>query len=259
MYSDSRDSVFDWDSDTFSDQFRGITDISSQGTVSTPPTGNQYCTPRSLSAVESFCFDGKLITGPSNKRPNIWAATFQSNCESLVPFEPTYEDEEYTYAAAVKLVFRSFKGVSFTVDDSARFFVIKSYSSVDVDASIMNAIWASTNLGNKRLNKAFDDGRGTGGRIFLFFLVNCSGKFCGVVEMKNSVDFTSTSDVWAEKSRWKGIFPVDWLIIKDVPNRHFQHLKNPLNESKPVTNSRDTQELPLDVGISMLKIFSSFR
>lgn len=62
-----------------------------------------------------------------------------------------------------------------------------------------------------------------------------------------------------EQTRWKGEFPVEWLLIKDVPNRFFQHLKIPSNEYKPVTNSRDTQEIPYDIGVSMLKIISSFK
>lgn len=267
MYSDSRDSVFEWDSDVFSDKFRGNSDVSSQGTLSTPSTGNQYCTPRSISAVESFSYDNTMLQPEVIPRTSIWSASFRSNSESLVPFDPLVVngaeqktgEEEYVYQIPPRFVFRSFRGCRFAVEDNARFFVIKSYSGMDVDASIANNIWASTNLGNKRLNRAFEEVRAVRGKIFLFFLVNCSGRFCGVVEMKNNIDFTRTSDVWVEKSRWKGVFPVEWLMIKDVPNRHFQHLKNPLNESKSVTNSRDTQELPFDIGVSMLKIFSSFK
>ncbi|CUM46189.1 uncharacterized protein AC631_00004 [Debaryomyces fabryi] len=267
MYSDSRDSVFDWDSDVFSEIIRGNSDVSSQGTLSTPSTGNQYCTPRSLSVLETFSYDYRMLQLEVAPRTNIWSTSYRSNSESLVPFDPLMfsgpeqktEEEEYVYQPPPRLIFRSYRGRHFTVEDNARFFVIKSYSGVDVDASIANSIWASTNLGNKRLNRAFEEVLAVGGKIYLFFLVNCSGRFCGVVEMKNNIDFTRTSDVWVEKSRWKGIFPVEWLMIKDVPNRHFQHLKNPLNESKSVTNSRDTQELPFDIGVSMLKIFSSFK
>lgn len=267
MYSDSRDSVFEWDSDVFSDSFRINSDISSQGTLSTPSTGNQYCTPRSLSVVESFNFSLKMLQLPVTPRMSIWSTSFRSNSDSLVPFDPlmltlpehNYEDEEYFYKSMSRLIFRGISGKVFNVEDSARFFVIKSYSAEDVNASVANNIWASTNLGNKRLNKAYNEAMSTGGKVFLFFLVNCSGKFCGIVMMKDSIDFTRASDVWLEKSRWKGVFPVEWLMIKDVPNRHFQHLRNPINELKPVTNSRDTQELPFDIGVSMLKIFSSFK
>lgn len=162
------------------------------------------------------------------------------------------------------LTFRSYKGTIFTVPKNSKFFVIKSYNILDVNASFTNNIWTSTELGNRRLDKAYQELQVTGnpdydGKIFLFFLVNSLGKFCGIAEMKDCIDYTKTSEIWVEQTRWKGIFPVEWLLIKDVPNRFFQHLKVPSNENKPVTNSRDTQEIPFDIGISMLKIISSFR
>lgn len=154
--------------------------------------------------------------------------------------------------------FKSYKGDRFTVPFNARFFVIKSYSILDINASFIHNIWTSTELGNKRLARAYAD-LPDNSKIFLFFLVNSSGKFCGISEMISAVDFTRSSDIWSEQTRWKGIFDVDWLLIKDVPNRYFQHLRVASNEQKPVTNSRDTQEVPFDIGISMMKIVSSFR
>lgn len=150
----------------------------------------------------------------------------------------------------------------FEVPKNSRFFVIKSYNLLDVESSIKHGIWSSTDLGNKRLNKAMQELKNLdprSGKIFLFFLVNASGKFSGICEMKEEVDFTKSSDVWIEESRWKGVFPVEWLIVKDIPNKHFHHLRIPLNEYKSITNSRDTQEVPIDVAISVLKIYSTFK
>ncbi|KAK6200057.1 YT521-B-like domain-containing protein [Scheffersomyces amazonensis] len=162
------------------------------------------------------------------------------------------------------LTFRNYKGIIFTVPKNSKFFVIKSYNILDVTSSFTHNIWTSTELGNRRLDRAFNDIKITSnpdldGKIFLLFSVNSSGKFCGVAEMKEKIDFNKSSDIWVEQTRWKGIFPVEWLLIKDVPNRYFQHLKIPNNEFKPVTNSKDTQEVPFDIGISMLKIMCSFR
>jgi len=47
--------------------------------------------------------------------------------------------------------------------------------------------------------------------------------------------------------------------LKDILNQHFKNLPNPLNEGKPVTNSRDTQEVPYTEGIKMLEIFRDFK
>lgn len=142
---------------------------------------------------------------------------------------------------------------AFPVPPSSRFFVIKSYSALDVDASLANGLWASTEFGNKRLHKAFEET--PAGDIFLFFSVNGSMKFCGVAKMTSAVDFSSKSDIWVESSRWKGIFSVNWLVDREVSNNQFRNLRVPQNENKPVTNSRDTQEIPYDVAIAMLHEF----
>jgi YTH domain-containing family protein len=47
--------------------------------------------------------------------------------------------------------------------------------------------------------------------------------------------------------------------VKDIPNKNFKHLLNKLNEGKPVTNSRDVQEISFPEGVQMLEIFRDFR
>jgi hypothetical protein len=51
---------------------------------------------------------------------------------------------------------------------------------------------------------------------------------------------------------------VRWIFVKDIPNSQLRHIRVWNNENKPVTNSRDTQELPSDAGIAMLRIFSDY-
>ena len=36
---------------------------------------------------------------------------------------------------------------------------------------------------------------------------------------------------------------IKWTFIKDIPNNQFRHIVLANNEGKPVTNSRDTQEV----------------
>lgn len=72
--------------------------------------------------------------------------------------------------------------------------------------------------------------------------VNASGQFCGVAEMTGPVDFYQDMDFW-QQDKWSGSFPVKWHFIKDVPNPNFRHIILENNENKPVTNSRDTQEV----------------
>jgi len=60
--------------------------------------------------------------------------------------------------------------------------------------------------------------------------------------MIGPVDFDKDMDFW-QQDKWTGSFPVKWHIIKDVPNTCFRHILLENNENKPVTNSRDTQEV----------------
>ncbi|CAI0432755.1 unnamed protein product [Linum tenue] len=139
-----------------------------------------------------------------------------------------------------------------------KFFVIKSYSEDDVHKSIKYGVWTSTLNGNKKLDAAYREASAKAGHcpVFLLFSVNTSGQFVGLAEMVGPVDFERTVEYW-QQDKWVGCFPVKWHIIKDVPNSTLRHITLENNEDKPVTNSRDTQEVVLEKGIEVLKIFKS--
>ena len=140
---------------------------------------------------------------------------------------------------------------------SARFFVIKSYSEEDIHRSIKYNIWCSTEYGNKRLDAAFQEREGVG-PVYLFFSVNGSGHFCGMAEMTSAVDYQTSPGVWVQ-DKWKGQFKVRWIYVKDVPNSQLRHIRLENNENKPVTNSRDTQEVLPDKGILVLNVIHHYR
>lgn len=107
--------------------------------------------------------------------------------------------------------------------------------------SLKYEIWSSTDPGNKRLDKAFKETAGRG-PIYLFFSVNASGHFCGVAEMLTpvsnwrcdhvemssdccpQVDYSRSSTVWAS-DKWKGVFKVRWIFVRDIPNPNLRHIK----------------------------------
>ncbi len=143
-----------------------------------------------------------------------------------------------------------------TSPKAARFFVIKSYSEDDVHRSIKYNIWCSTEHGNRRLDTAYFKGDGQV-PVYLFFSVNGSGHFCGMAEMQSRVDYNKKTDVWSQ-DKWRGCFQVKWIYVKDVPNSLLRNIKLENNDNKPVTNSRDTQEIPFDKGRQVLKVFHSY-
>ncbi|KAL3824995.1 hypothetical protein ACJIZ3_021024 [Penstemon smallii] len=142
---------------------------------------------------------------------------------------------------------------------NAKFFVIKSYSEDNIHKSIKYGVWASTPNGNQKLNAAYHEAKEKLNNcpVFLFFSVNASAQFCGVAEMVGPVDFEKSVDYW-QQDKWTGQFPVKWHILKDVPNSQFRHIVLENNDNKPVTNSRDTQEVKLEQGTEMINIFKNY-
>lgn len=153
-----------------------------------------------------------------------------------------------------------FNRPDFVVDyEQAKFFVIKSFSEDNVHKSIKYSVWSSTPLGNRKLDAAYREAKELNSScpVFLLFSVNASGQFCGVAEMLGPVDFDNDAEYW-QQDRWSGQFPVKWHIIKDVPNSQFRHIVLENNDNKPVTHSRDSQEVKLEHGIEILKIFKNY-
>ncbi|KAH1122567.1 hypothetical protein J1N35_005727 [Gossypium stocksii] len=154
----------------------------------------------------------------------------------------------------------SYNRQNFVTDyEGAKFFVIKSYSEDNVHKSIKYGVWASTPIGNKKLDTAYHEAKAKQGTcpVFLLFSVNASAQFCGVAEMVGPVDFDKSVDYWLQ-NKWSGQFPVKWHIIKDVPNSQFRHILLESNDNKPVTNSRDTQEVEFEQGMEMINIFKNY-
>ena len=79
-----------------------------------------------------------------------------------------------------------------------------------------------------------------------------------MAQMTSQVDYGASASVWAQ-DKWKGQFRVKWVYVKDVPNAQLRHIRLENNENKPVTNSRDTQEVPPDKGKQVIKIMHHYR
>jgi len=74
-----------------------------------------------------------------------------------------------------------------------------------------------------------------------------------MAEMISPIDYDHQTNVWHMSNKWQGKFEVKWIYVKDVPNQQFRNIRLENNENKPVTNSRDTQEIPYEKGKLMLK------
>lgn len=144
----------------------------------------------------------------------------------------------------------------FDIPPDSNFFIIKSFTLDHIQRAYDHNIWSSTHIGNKKLSECFKSGN-SDSKIFLFFSVNGSGKFCGVAEMISDLSRDLDNSIWDNNSKYGSAFKIKWLCVRDIENKLFKHLIVPANQNKPVTNSRDCQILPKEVGISMLNIFQS--
>lgn len=147
----------------------------------------------------------------------------------------------------------------FSLDvNKSRFFVIKSYTEDHVHRSIKYGEWCSTQRGNDILDTAYGSARNQGGHVYLFFSVNGSGYFCGVAEMTSHFDTNNRSAHWND-DKWLGGFSVDWLYVKDVPNKYLKHIILEYNDNRPITNSRDATEIkPSTKGNETLRIIHEY-
>ncbi len=170
--------------------------------------------------------------------------------EAPTPVDPT--------SLAIEKGYNPAPGTFDLAPANARFFVIKSYTEEDVHKSLKYEIWASTDKGNQRLDKAFRESA-SNGPIYLFYSVNASGHFCGMAQMLTPLDYATSSNVWAQDGKWKGTFKVRWIYVKDLPNNQLRHIRlTNTPECKPVTQSRDTQELTPEAGREVLRIMADY-
>ena len=132
-----------------------------------------------------------------------------------------------------------------SINSNCKFFVIKSFSEEDVHKSIKYNVWSSSKNGN----------------VYLFFSCNGSGRYCGIARMKTPCDETKTFELWTQDGKWPGLFDVEWLLIKDVPFKEFKNVIITMKdgEIKPISNARDTQEIPFEQAKIMIEKISEYQ
>ena len=148
-----------------------------------------------------------------------------------------------------------------SINSNCKFFVIKSFSEEDVHKSIKYNVWSSSKDGNLTLSNAFKIAEESKGNVYLFFSCNGSGRYQGVARMKTPCDENKTFGLWTQDGKWPGLFDVEWIFIKDVPFKEFKNIIITMKdgEVKPVSNSRDTQEIPYDQAKIMLQKIAEYQ
>ena len=209
----------------------------------------------------------------SNYQPynsNYYPNSSQNNLRYYYSQYPPYMQQQLLYRTEMYIVSHynnlidiNTKNASLSekLNINSKFFVIKSFSEEDVHKSIKYSVWSSSKNGNTTLNNAFLASQEKGGEVYLFFSCNGSGRFLGLARMKSICDFNKSFELWTQDGKWMGLFDVAWLFIKDVPFKEFKDINITMKdgEIKPVSNSRDTQEIPFEQAKIMIQKISEYQ
>ena len=195
---------------------------------------------------------------------------YPSQYQSQIPYYNPYMQQQMLYRTEMYICSRyrnlidintKNKAIYEKVDSNSKFFVIKSFSEEDVHKSIKYGVWSSSKNGNLTLSNAFLLTKEKNSNVYLFFSCNGSGRYVGVARMKTPCDENRTFEFWTQDGKWPGLFDVEWLFIKDVPFKEFKEIIITMKdgEIKPISNARDTQEIPFEQAKIMLEKIANYQ
>ena len=97
--------------------------------------------------------------------------------------------------------------------------------------------------------------------MFTYFLVVMEVGDLQEFRMKTPCDENKHFEFWTQDNKWPGLFEVEWLFIKDVPFKEFKDIIITMKdgEIKPISNSRDTQEIPFEQAKIMIERISKYQ
>ena len=178
---------------------------------------------------------------------------YPSQYQSQIPYYNPYMQQQMLYRTEMYICSRyrnlidintKNKAIYEKVDSNSKFFVIKSFSEEDVHKSIKYGVWSSSRNGNLTLSNAFLLTKEKNSNVYLFFSCNGSGRYVGVARMKTPCDENRTFEFWTQDGKWP--FKEIIITMKD-------------GEIKPISNARDTQEIPFQQAKIMLEKISNYQ
>lgn len=98
----------------------------------------------------------------------------------------------------------------------ADYFIMRSSSYDDIHKAMKYGISTSTSENNARMSEAFAAAVEAGRKVVLFFRVASENILCGAAELISNYIEEQQFDYWWSKARWKGIFNVKWIYIKNI-------------------------------------------
>ena len=202
----------------------------------------------------------------NNRYPPQYPVYQQHQQQYFSPYfhqQMLYRTEMYICSKYRNLIDINQKNAKLTenINSNCKFFVIKSFSEEDVHKSIKYNVWSSSKNGNLTLSNAFNITKEKNGNVYLFYSCNGSGRYCGIARMKTPCDESKSFELWTQDGKWPGLFDVEWLLIKDVPFKEFKNVIITMKdgEIKPISNARDTQEIPFEQAKIMIEKIAEYQ
>jgi hypothetical protein len=136
---------------------------------------------------------------------------------------------------------------------NATFYIIKSINYENLNISQSYNEWATTITNQVKLNSAFMEKN-----VILIFSVNKSSCYQGFAIMTSYIQ-KNISNLWKnddnKEIKLGGCFNVYWISKNEIKfNSEIKNMINPLNNNDPVIKSRDTQELPHNLGFRICEM-----
>ncbi|GLD96297.1 hypothetical protein PINS_up004980 [Pythium insidiosum] len=141
---------------------------------------------------------------------------------------------------------------------TCRCFIIKSFSDANLHKSLKYGVWSSTYTTNMLLDQVFQSDFSAVRPVLLFFSVCGTKHFSGIARMTSRVRPDLAFQLW-EKLKYEGVFHVEWLLVKDVPNFVLTDIKmSNTPTKKSITSCRDGEEVLYEEASRFIEVFSSF-
>ena len=98
----------------------------------------------------------------------------------------------------------------------AAFFIVRSSHYDDIHKAMKYGIWSSTAENNARISETFAKYNKEGKKVVLLFRVASENILCGAAELISNYIEEQQFDYWWNKARWKGIFNLKWIYVKNI-------------------------------------------
>jgi YTH domain-containing family protein len=127
---------------------------------------------------------------------------------------------------------------------TCRCFILKSFSDANFHKSLKYGLWTSTYAHNAVLDAVFQSEFSALRPVLLFFSVCGSKHFNGIARMTSRVRTDLKFPLWEKSNKYDGLFHVEWLLVKDVPNFVLTDIKmSNTPTKKSITACRDCEEV----------------